>query len=239
MAKKRQKDTLQKQLKVYSAAAAGVFALAPSAEALIHYSGIQNLPVNSSTSQDIDFDGNGPQFRIRYYSGPGFGFYGLGLYGLLASAQQIKGTFINPNTYYHSDPLNLSANYQIGPTLANAPRAVWAHQYFGTLNATQYGNTSSHGNFINATGYIGVRFQTTCGLAYGWIHYQGVTTPGGDTSTGTIIDWAYEDNCQPIPAGQTQTQTPVNVPTLNQWGMIIFVFLLAGLAMKRLKKEAE
>jgi len=57
MTKKGPKGTLEKKLKVYSAAAAGVLALAPSVEAAIHYSGIKNLPVNPSTSQYIDLNG--------------------------------------------------------------------------------------------------------------------------------------------------------------------------------------
>jgi hypothetical protein len=218
-----------------------VLALAPSAEAAIHYSGIQNLPVDSLTSQNIDFDGNGPQFRIDYHTYDSYVFY-LGINELTANAQHIKGNEPVSIVYYHNDALNLPSNYQIDPNLANFPRAQWYHgggPYADTLNGTiSYGDdptTDSMGNFNNATGYVGVRFQTQCGLAYGWIHYQGVTSIG-NTATGTIIDWAYEDNCQPIAAGQTQSAA-VAVPTLSQWGMIVFTLLLGGVAARMLRKQ--
>ena len=41
MGKKAKKERFDKRLKVYSAAAAGILALAPSAEAAIHYSGVR------------------------------------------------------------------------------------------------------------------------------------------------------------------------------------------------------
>jgi hypothetical protein len=241
MAKKGKKETFEKRLKVYSVAAAGVLAIAPAAEAAIHYSGIQNLPVSSSQSQNIDFDGSGPQFSINYHTYDSYVYY-LGINELTANAQHIKGTY-NPILYYHNDALNLPNNYQIGSNLANFPRAQWYHgggPYADTLNGTisyEGATTDSMGNFNNATGYIGVRFQTQCGLAYGWIHYQGVTSIG-NTSTGTIIDWAYEDNCQPIVAGQTQSAS-VAVPTMNQWGMILFTLLLGGIAARMLGKQEK
>lgn len=241
MAKKERKVTFEKRLKVYSVAAAGVLALAPSAEAAIHYSGIQNLPVSSSQSQNIDFDGNGPQFRIDYNTYGGYVYY-LGLNELTANAGHIKGMEPISTIFYHNDALNLPNNYQIGPNLTNFPRAQWYHQvgtYADTLNGTisyEGATTDSMGNFNNSTGYIGVRFQTQCGLAYGWIHYQGVTTIG-NTATGTIIDWAYEDNCQPIAAGQTQSI--LAVPTMNQWGMIVFTLLLGGIAARMLRKHEK
>lgn len=46
---KKKKKALDKKLKAYSAAAAGALLLAPSAQAAVQYSGIQNLPVNIGT----------------------------------------------------------------------------------------------------------------------------------------------------------------------------------------------
>ncbi len=234
MPRKRTGAKLEKQLKIDSAAAVGALALAPAAEAAIHYSGIQNLPVNSSTSQTIDFDGNGPQFLI-FYSHT-LAYYEMGIRDVGTSAQHIKGDTVNQVVYYNYDALNLPANYAIGPVLANAPRAVWhASTNFDTLNGAANGSIGTEGNFNNATGYIGVRFLTSCGLTYGWIHYSGVTTIGeGVDLSGTIIDWAYEDSCQPIAAGQTP---PAAIPTLNEWGMIIFTLIAGGLAARKLKKQ--
>jgi hypothetical protein len=240
MAKKGKKDTFEKRLKVYSAAAAGVLAIAPTAEAAIHYSGLKNLPVNSSTSQNIDFNGSGPQFRIGYYSKTSI-YYDIGIHGLTANAQHIKGAHTaGSQTFYNYIVLNLPSNYQIGSNLLNAPRAAWATEaVFDTLNGIF--NGASDGNFPNATGYIGVRFNTPAcqgsSFAYGWIHYRGTTLTGTNhTVTGTIIDWAYEDNCQPIAAGASAT---VAIPTLNQWGMVVFTLLLGGIAARMLRKEGK
>ncbi len=228
MAKKGKKDTFEKRLKVYSAAAAGVLAIAPSAEAAIHYSGIQNLPVSSSTSQNIDLNNDGNNDFVFHYWQP---IHGSKLIVMDASGDSFIHEFI------HSDAANLPSNYLIGPNLSGK---IWYSAKYSTLNGTYHGNTITNGNFINATGYIGVRFHTSAcqgsNFAYGWIHYQG-TTSIGNTSTGTIIDWAYEDNCQPIAAGSTVSTAAI--PTLNQWGVITLVFLLGGLAAKMLKKEEK
>ena len=91
------------------------------------------------------------------------------------------------------------------------------------------------GNFNNATGYIGVRFSADCGTAYGWIQYEGVTNSFGPI-TGTIIDWAYEDTCQPILAGE---KAGAPVPTMNQWGLIVFTLLLGALAARELRRSSK
>ncbi len=66
MAKKGLRGTLEKRLMAYSAAAAGVLALAPSAEATIHYSGVKSLAV----PQTISLDGVTPAVRFIYNSTP-------------------------------------------------------------------------------------------------------------------------------------------------------------------------
>ena len=239
MAKKRSKGTLEKQLKVYSVAAVGALALAPSAEAAIQYSGIQNLPVNSSTSQEINFNGSGPQFKIGYDSFPTgpFLILDVGIHPSTGSAQFIKG-----KAGHHSNaPLNLSSNYQIRSTLAHPASATWGTSIFNPLNGIAFYHGVEPlfpiGNFIDSTGYIGVRFKAQCGTAYGWIHYTGTINVEEFTSSGTIIDWAYDDSCQPIAAGQGET--PITVPTLNEWGMIIFTLLLGGLAANMLRKQGK
>jgi hypothetical protein len=239
MAKKRSKGTLEKQLKVYSVAAVGALALAPSAEAAIQYSGIQDLPVNSSTSQEINFNGSGPQFKIGYDafpSGPSVSIRDVGIHQATGSAQFIKGKA----GHHSSDPLNLPSNYQIRSTLAHPASAEWGTSIFNPLNGIVFEGVepiAPIGNFIDSTGYIGVRFKAQCGTAYGWIHYTGTINVEEFTSSGTIIDWAYDDSCQPIGAGQGQT--PISVPTLNEWGMIIFTLLLGGLAANMLRKQGK
>ena len=238
MAKRGFKGTLEKQLKVYSAAAAGVLALAPSADAAIHYSGIQNKLLNSSSVfQDIDLNGDTTtDFVFRYNS-----FLRThevvesGQYG----AQVIQATF--------GQPIRLASNYQIKGTLAN-PGYEWGadrllNQVFRTVTN---GNTYSYANFNNATGFLGVRFHSAAcqgsNWNYGWIQYHGTTpTPPslGSPVSGTIIDWAYEDSCNtPIAAGaKTGPVAKTSVPTFDHWGMIIFMLLLGGLAARMLRRQ--
>ena len=233
--KKRKKNgsewTLKKQLKVYSAAAAGVLALAPAADAAIHYSGNQNILVDSSnTPQNIDLNGDASvDFRFRYLENSQYPYRSLRVTGQ-SGASVIR----------HNNPIRLPSNYQIKGNLPN-PSFLWGKGY--ELNGTTSGNI--YGYFNNATGFLGVRFHTTaCPVGtgnwnYGWIRYQGTTVPNSLVS-GTIIDWAYEDQCNtPIAAGAEQTKTTTSVPTLNQWGMIIFMLLPGGLAARKLQKQEK
>jgi len=120
MAKKKLQGTIDKRLKIYSAVAAGVLALAPSAEALIHYSGLRNLPVNPSTPQDIDLNGDGNSEFIFHYGiwSSGKGLYLNGTNG----AWIIKAA--TSNCYYGA--IRLASNYQIKSTLAN-PKFLLAY----------------------------------------------------------------------------------------------------------------
>jgi hypothetical protein len=239
MANKGLKRKLDQGLKVYSAAAAGVLALAPSANAMIHYSGPKNLIVNPSNSHDIDLNGDATaDFRFAYsewYSSSssyGKGPYIKGLNG---------GAHIGaPPGYYCTDAIRLASNYQIKGTLANN-NYIWRTNYWDSLNGTYTGKTNNcQGNFNNATGFIGVRFHTAAcqesNFNYGWIRYR-----GDSTTSGTIIDWAYEDTCNtPIAAGAKGSKvTATAVPTLDQWGMIIFTLLLGGLAARILGKQGK
>jgi len=194
MAKKKLQGTLDKQLKIYSAVAAGVLALAPSAEAAIHYSGLQNLPVNPSTSQVIDLNGDGTsEFVFGYYAGYPKGPYIFGTH----NAWFIRDASLN----CYGAAIRLASNYQIKSTLANQNFA-WRPNTYGNLNGTLTNNCKQ--NFNNATGFIGVRFNTVgvctgSDYNYGWIRYRGDTV-----SSGTIIDWGYEDTCnKPVAAGAT------------------------------------
>ena len=236
MAKKGFKGSLEKQLKVYSAAAAGVLALAPSANAAIHYSGLQNLSVGSTnTPRNIDLNGDTiTDFRFRYTL-------------IVSAAREIlMDEFSSAQDIGHGNaPTRLSSNYQIKGALVN-PSYNWGGHH--VPNATSYSN-KYYGNFNNATGYIGVRFHipgvcTGSDWNYGWIRYQGTTVLGSAVS-GNIIDWAYEDQCNTAIAAGAGIPAPeppkpsMSVPTLNQWGMIVFMLLLGGLAARMLQKQEK
>jgi hypothetical protein len=234
MAKKGKKCSFEKRLKVYSAAAAGVLALAPSADAAIHYSGIQNLPVDSSHTQDIDLNGDSnTEFIFRYSA---FGNTHKILDYQSHGAQVIGG-------FSDGRVSRLSSNYEIKGTLGFG-LSWYIHPLLNLIRSSNYGGYSSYGNFNNATGFLGVRFHTNAcqgsNWNYGWIQYHG-NTPASFSSpvSGTIIDWAYEDSCNtPIAAGAEGVKT-TSVPALNQWGMIVFMSLLGGLAARMLRKREE
>jgi hypothetical protein len=227
MGKRAKEDGFEKRLMIYSAAAAGALAVAPAADAAVQYSGIMNLPVNSSQHPRIDFNNDGTDdFGFSYYQ---LSFVRLiGLFGLSSGSGHIA-------EWSHGDAARLPSNYLVGPGLTN-PGYYWTNGW-NALNGTVMGYTNTMGNFNNATGYIGVRFNADCGTAYGWIQYQGVTNIGGPMS-GTIIDWAYEDTCQPIQAGDT-IGSDMPVPTMNQWGLIVFTLLLGALAARELRRSSR
>ncbi len=202
MAKKKLRKALDKQLTLYSAVAAGVLAMSPPADAAVHYSGLMNLSVNPSTYQvvDLNFDGT-YDFIFAYsnwWSSPyswGKGPYFRDLYGA-GHIWAYGGAFC-------TDAIRLASNYQIKATLVR-PHFFWQTNYWDSLNGTFTGKTNNcQGNFNNATGFLGVRIHSqACQGAdfnYGWIRYRGDTI-----TSGTIIDWAYEDTCNtPIYAGAT------------------------------------
>jgi hypothetical protein len=53
----------------------------------------------------------------------------------------------------------------------------------------------------------------------------------------SYIDWAYEDTCQPIMAGDTGSGVPV--PTMNPWGLIVFTLLLGASAARELRRSSR
>jgi hypothetical protein len=233
MPKKKRKDGFERRLKGYSAAAACVLGIAPTANAAIQYSGVKNLPVNSSQSQTIDLNNDGtPDFFFDYYNP--FSFWAVYMNSMTGGQGHIGES-------YHNDPAKLPSNYLIRSTLGN-PSFYWASgwntlngSYLSTKPYTFYTSFTA-GNFNNATGYIGVRFTADCGTAYGWIQYQGMTSLGSSV-TGTIIDWAYEDTCEPISVGELRSDVPV--PTMNQWGLIVFTLLLGALAARELRRSSS
>lgn len=220
---KKNKGELKRKLKAYAAATAGALAIAPQAEAAIHYSGPQNIVVDAGNpSQLVDLNGNTvPDFAFS------FGSYtywrGHVIYGYYTGNSIIDT--IGPYGYLYA--VNLPANYNIKGTLATG--RYWGS--YGYLDSIWYGNP--YGNFIGQRGYIGVRFKAACGTAYGWIQYQANAT----ATQGTIIDWAYEDTCSPIRAGDKGQ--PVAIPTLNQWGLLALAALLSGAAIRALKKQEQ
>ena len=227
MAGKKKTAGFERRLRAYSAAAAGLLVLAPAADAAIRYSGPQSITVDSGNplvSLDIDNDGTN-DFAMKYFMSS--------TTDSTRKGHMIMGyTESNQAILTGSYPLvdNLPSQYLIKSSLSS-PR-TW--KYAGLMDLVYSTETSKieYGNFLGTQGCIGVRFQTSGGTRYGWIGY-GATADAGQ---GTITGWAYEDTGAPIRACDTGMVT-TTVPTLNQWGMMALIALLAGGAVTTLRRR--
>lgn len=145
--------------------------------------------------------------------------------------------------FFGGDPVDLPMGYSIRNTLPGTLQ--WAylstHATFPWIGDTLAGRYPYIGNFYaqGTQGYIGVRFYDAVCDHFGWIQFRHDTGVPPLTQ-GTIIDWAYEDTCNaPILAGDTVGAPAVSVPTLNQWGTLILIALLAGAGTLMLKKQEQ
>ncbi len=236
----KKKGTFEKKLKAYSAVAAGSLLLAPSANAAVQYSGLQNIDLNfgnQSYSLDINSDGV-TNFYFGVNTTNTTTATRVWIYPSSANAYWID----DGATYF--DPARLSANYLVQNTLLNPATYSWDNESYDTLASTSIFSTS--GMFNNRTGCIGVRFFDVTGAQrYGWVQFSG-TSIQGVSATGRIIDWAYEDQGAPIltgaggPLGTCSPPAPtVSVPTLNQWGLFALIALLAGAGVTVLRKQEK
>ncbi len=243
---KKKRQSLEKRLKAYSAAAAGTLLLAPSANAAIQYSGPMNITVDANnTPVSLDLDGNlTDDFVVSL--GQFNNIYAHSIRG----TNHISNSVINSNLGAPVAPpeqIPIFRSLTIGSILvANLPSNYSVQTHVTSQHAwrpfgmpDRFDTTGSYagitGNFNDTTGYMGIRFDTACGLAFGWIRYSATA----DSTSSTIIDWAYEDNCGvPILAGD-QGAPAVGVPTLNQWGLFALIALLAGAGVMMLRKQEE
>jgi hypothetical protein len=223
----KKKTGVEKHLMAYAAAAVGALALVPAAEAVVHYSGPENLtlnPQNSPVTVDLNSDGaNDFSFSAVSNTQKNAEGYSAVFLSLSKSGTGAIGS-VGPYNYFY--PARFATGYKIQNSLQNT-HLIWSNRSYGTLEW----EGSKYGNFNNATGCVGVRFNTDNGVRYGWIRFQG-TSP----SSGVIKDWAYEDSGGPIDACVVPKQA-VNVPTLNQWGIMVLIALLAGMSLKALKTD--
>ncbi len=222
-------NKLKKKLLSYSSIVAGALSMTAQTEASIVYSGTQNIVIDTNNPYSlIDLDNNTvPDFLIFYLgyylntTAQGHGIYGNPYNNALMINEQITTT---------SPPIgvvNIPTNYSVKSTLSAGRQ--WF--LFGFLDG--YYNGIPYGNFIGTMGYIGVRFNTDCGTTYGWIQYRSNT----NATVGTIIDWAYENECKPILAGDKGPQ--VAVPALTPAGIAAGAGLLLGAGIRTLKKKGK
>ena len=211
-------------LKTLTSAAAGLGLLlaCPHAEAAIQWSGARNIhiSVSNNPTYSLDMDGGGAiDFYLVAGTWGGGGAAGREVY--ITTGSSFASWLATTTSYYVA---KLSGGYTIAPSAS-----LWTYSY-GSLAYT--GNFSG-GNFLHVPGYIGVRFELNGDTKYGWIDFEGDANDGGQ---GTIYGWAYEDVTDaPIIAGDTGAA----IPTLNEWGMIILVGLLAAGGLVYGRKEEE
>jgi hypothetical protein len=237
MSKRNEQNSLDKRLKVYAAAAAGTLALAPPANALIHYSGPQYITVDwNNPSVPISLDGNpGGAFKFAYgtsvsHSTSSFSYHDV-VFGPYAAG---AGVFLK----------GLPANIPYGDLIpGNPPLPVSYNPVMRVLNSS--GTTGGSPVHMNRfpyppKGYLGVTFKLPNNQrAYGWIEYEGklgqVEKPA---ASGIIKGWAYEDSGGAIRAGQKQSPS---VPTFTEWGLYLFaaILILGGILKIRAKEEVS
>ena len=217
--------SLKRRLLTYSAAAGAVLTMANPASAAIQYSGPKDISVNKSTPhQFIDLNGDGitdfdfPVFSV--YLPPSIINRGVAVAGYATGNDALVSA--------GSQPYRLG----FGEMISSGAQGGWL---YGWLNGqfTSNGTVSYElGNFLNHSGYMGVRFGINGNTHYGWIAYEGT-----GYAEGKISGWAYEDVADTaIAAGDTGT-TPI--PTLNQWGIIFLMGLILMEGARRIKRTRD
>jgi len=231
MAGKKKTAGFERKLRAYSAAAAGLLVLAPAADAAIRYSGPMSITVDSGNPLgfvDINNDGTN-DFGVKYFTNT--------TTTTTTTTYFLKGHLILGYNYSNqailtgSSPFvdNLPSQYLIKSSLSS-PR-LWKYAGIMDIYSSYEGSVYGAGQFLGTHGCIGVRFLTPGGMRYGWIGYGAAA----DAGQGTITGWAYEDTGAPISACDTGLIT--TVPTLNQWGMMALIALLAGGAVTALRRR--
>lgn len=237
--KKANKNELATKIMAYGATAASLLVVAQPAAAAIVYSGAKNIAVNAAnTPVNLDLNNDGTDdFRfinsISTVAGNMTNWW-QDIYGLGGAQFIFATTDVNGN---NSDPLNLPAGYNIKSALSGT------HSWGSDYN-TMAGSGSTSGNFNLKSGYVGVRFHSAAcqgsNWNYGWIHFAN-TGNMSTTMSSTIDGWAYESSCDTaINAGAGVTAPArLNVPTLDQWGMLLMAGLLSGAALYRVRKDQK
>lgn len=186
-------QTLHKKLKTYSALTAVGLLSANTASADIIVNDINFTGLGSNPdSYDIDIDGDNVidfsvSFNSTYYGNtaiPVLTNNNVGTNGINGSI----GTFGGNSFLY---PLNLNAGEQVDSNMSfNSTMS------YGTLNYAGL----SYGNFVDSEGYIGVAFDVSGDIHYGWIKLS----TNADGTEFTIVSTAYNDTAgEGIGTGQT------------------------------------
>ena len=212
----------------YAAAAGAIAALPSVCLAEIQPSGPRGTVVNMNYSGDntakLDIDGDGVD-DFYMAAGTWTGGGGTATRFIWLQQENAYGAVLGTTGSYWGRAFSKSTY------ITPAANSEW--NPYGSLAAI-YNSSTVRGNFAGrGNKYLGVRFRAGDGqIHYGWVQ---VNVPANASSV-TIVNWAYEDQPNaPIGAGHL----PVTVPTLNEWGMTVFMLILCALALRMMKKKEE
>jgi hypothetical protein len=204
---------LEHRLRSYAAAAKGItkswdkVALAASAVGVTGFGVLASLPLEaevvytpanihifrsrtgiSLASVDINNDGQADfQFMATFAASDSSGYF------TLYSALRVYGD--KPSNQAVSTSRDLKAALPLGAQIGSAQK-FGAHPYMASCDVFR-GRVSSEGNWVNVTNrYLGVKFQISGEIHYGWIRMT------EHCNNGTITGYAYETvPDQPLDAG--------------------------------------
>lgn len=217
--KKQRKNgcrSLETQLLTYCAMAGGALAAAQPAEASIVYSGVKNLALTDNTTVAVDIDGNGVmdfEFKnlLPFDSAAGAGY------------AKLKVDLVQPgpgNRIAFYEPYGSLSTYAVnlGPGGAVPGQGIsWLSDQGGNegfaLDAANIIKDNgivqiiANGYFANSTGYLGLSFKIDGNTHYGWLKYKGLGSDNNAATSGTIVDWGY-DNTPYTPSTVGQKPKP-------------------------------
>jgi hypothetical protein len=206
----QEKKKLAVRLVGYAAAAGAMVALAPSANAQVVWSDIQDetIHLNNSFSLDLNNDGYtdfnfrliGSKYSTSSWSnGSSTRYYSGRMYG--------SAYIINPNSYSNFNSWIANSwsyrpyAFSAGGYIYNA--SYWNHNTYATAygrlasgnarySRASFGGTSTYSTYLNGAfrfsdQFIGVRFNIDGELHYGWVRAQLI-----NPNNLNIKDWAYQ-----------------------------------------------
>ncbi len=204
--KKNYKNSTNKKLAAYSTMAAAIMANGFQANAEVVYTDIEDMTLEVGDVYDLDVDGDGTMdfhFAVGSITGSnGTWSFGtaFGMYtGVGGTLNQVIGT-VGP---YYNYASNLNAGDSIGP---DGPWLAYSSVYNAAVLASNFYGIS-YGDFPGAgEGYIGIQFEISGNVHYGWIRLE------SDINDAyiTLMDMAYDNTAETaIEAGATSTPTAI------------------------------
>jgi hypothetical protein len=208
--KKNYKISKNQKLTAYSAMAAAIMAHGYDANAEVVYTDFEDVTLEVGDAYDLDLDGDGVldfDFAVGSITGSN-GTWSFGTaFGMFTGGGGSNNQIIGYTGAYYNYGSNLNAGDEIGPdgpwlaysSVSNA--AVLASNFYGI----------SYGDFPGAgEGYIGVQFEISGKVHYGWVRLEADIN---DVFI-TLKDMAYENVAETaIDAGATTT--PVAIPEIS------------------------